>query len=96
MKRFQVLWAKRKTRGPQKGELLHIGGINGAGEICNIPIDEAIQGINSGSWEFYLVENLQEIPVTICSLDESETFLSSKGHGYLHNLLEELPEFTFA
>jgi len=96
MKRFQVLWAKKKTRGPFKGELMYIGGLNEEGEICNIPIDDAIQGIYSGIWEFYVLENTIEIPVSICTLNASEIFLTSKGHGYLHNLLEELPECTFA
>ncbi|MDR7130510.1 hypothetical protein J2X69_002866 [Algoriphagus sp. 4150] len=96
MKRFQILWATKRTSGPFKGELMSIGGINESGELWNISVDQAIEGIKTGIWEFYVVENLLEIPVSICTLNESETFLTSRGHGYLLNLLEELPEYSFS
>jgi len=87
-----VFYVKKISRGPFKGDITHIGGISETGENWNISIKEAIQGINSGNWEFYLVEKLEEIEVSICTLYDSETFLSTKGQGYLHNLLEDLPE----
>ena len=94
MKRFQVLWANKKTRGPFKGELKHIGGIDSRGNSWVLPVHKAIEGIKGGRWEFYVLEDWQEIPVTVCTLNKSETFLTSKGHGYLYNLLEELPEYA--
>ncbi|WBL44734.1 hypothetical protein PBT90_08570 [Algoriphagus halophytocola] len=95
MKRLQVHWAKKHTAGTSMGELRTIGGIDIHGNIWNIQVEEAIAGIRAGKWEFYLQENYLEIPITVHSLNESETFLLSQGHGYLPNLLDELPEISF-
>lgn len=96
MKRFQVYWAKKYSYGYFKGELQSIGGIDPNGNVWNMPVEKAIAGIQNREYEFFLLENLLEIPITVQSLNNSEIFLSSKGHGYLYNLLDELPEFTFA
>lgn len=95
MKRLQIFWTNKRNFGPGKGELKSIGGIKESGEIWNLNIEKAIEGIYQGIWEFYLVEGHLQVPVGICRLSDSEFFLSSKGHGYLHNLLEELPEVSF-
>lgn len=92
MNRFRIFYVKKITRGPFKGDITHISGISESGENWNISIHEAIEGISSGRWGFYLVEGLEEIQVSICSLHDSEVFLSARGQGYLHNLLEDLPE----
>ena len=96
MERFRIFFVKKTTKGPSEGDITHVGGINELGEKWSISIDEAIEGINAGIWEFYLVENFEEIPVNICTLNASETFLTAKGQGYLHNLLEDLPECELA
>lgn len=96
MKKFQVYWAKKQSSGYSKGELQSIGGIDGEGNVWNMSVDNAITGIQKGEYEFFLLENWLEIPITIQTLNQSEIYLSSKGHGYLYNLLDELPEFTFA
>lgn len=96
MIRFRVFYVKKISQGPMKGDITHIGGINEAGENWNISVNEAIEGINSGNWEFYIVEKLEEVQVSSCTVNDSETFLSTIGQGYLHNLLEELPECTLA
>jgi len=87
---------KKMMDGPMKGDITHIGGITDIGESWNLSINKAIHGIQAGIWEFYLMERLEEIPVKVCVLDAAEPFLAAKGQGYLHNLLEDLPECTFA
>ena len=96
MEKFRIFFVKKTTKGPSEGDITHVGGINELGEKWSISIDEAIEGINAGIWEFYLLENFEEIPVNICTLNASETFLTAKGQGYLHNLLEDLPECDLA
>jgi hypothetical protein len=95
MIRLRVLYVKRIMDGTTKGDITHIGGITETGENWNIAISEAINGIKAGVWEFYLMEELQEIQISICSLNRTETFLAAKGRGYLHNLMEDLPDCTF-
>ena len=96
MNRFRVHYVKKISAGPMKGDVTHIGGITEEGENWNISATEAIERINSGTWEFYMVERFEEIQVNICTANNSETFLSTKGRGYLHNLLEDLPECSLA
>ncbi|WP_339868418.1 hypothetical protein [uncultured Algoriphagus sp.] len=92
MKRFRVLFVNKVKSGAFEGDISHIGGFNENGENWTYTIQEAIEGISSGKCEFYIVENMENVRVGICALDESETFLMAKGKLYLYNLVEELPE----
>ena len=92
MKRLRILCAKKISEGPLVGSITHIGGVNGTVDKWTISIKEAIEGINSQTWEFYIAENREELQVIICTSTDSESILSAKGQGYLHNLLEDLPE----
>ena len=51
---------------------------------------EAVHGIMSGAFEFYIVEQFEEINVQVTG--EIEKSLTAKGQGYLHNLLLDLPD----
>ena len=92
MKRLRILCAKKGVQGVLKGQITHIGGVNGTGDKWNISTKEAIEGINSKTWEFYITENLEELKVTVSTSTDSDPILSAKGQGYLHNLVEDLPE----
>ncbi len=72
-----------------------IGGVDHLGAIWTLPIEEAIQGILAGTWEFYLIEDFLEIPIKANTYRGSETYLAARGKGYVLNLLEELPECDF-
>lgn len=92
MKRLRILCAKKISDGPLAGSITHVGGVNETGDKWAISTKEAIMGINSGTWEFYISENCEELQVTVCTSTDSKFFLSAKGQGYLHNLLEDLPD----
>lgn len=70
--------------------ITHVGGVNGTGERWNISISEAIKEIELGSFQFYIKEKSGEIPVIVDG--DIEKSLIAKGLGYLHNLLEDLPD----
>lgn len=95
MKRLQVLWASNSVIGKWEQELVMIGGVDHLGAIWTLPIEEAIQGILAGTWEFYLIEDFLEIPIKANTYRGSETYLAARGKGYVLNLLEELPECDF-
>lgn len=95
MKRLQVRWATKSAIGKWEQELVMIGGVDDSGSIWTLPIEEAIRGILAGNWEFFLIEDLLEIPVKANTYRGSETYLAARGKGYVLNLLEELPECDF-
>ncbi|MCE7056285.1 DUF3892 domain-containing protein [Algoriphagus sp. AGSA1] len=90
MKRLRILCTKKLTQGTFEGDITHIGGVNGTGEKWNISVKEAVDGIMSGAFEFYIVEQFEEINVQVTG--EIEKSLTAKGQGYLHNLLLDLPD----
>jgi len=92
MKRLQILCVKKENQGALNGQLTHIGGVNGTGDRWVLSVKDAILGINSQQWGFYINDKLEEIPVHIFSLDEFEKSLLAKKEGSLHNLLEDFLE----
>ena len=69
-----------------------IGGINNTGERWVISAQKAIEGITNGTWDFFILENHHEISVKAIHSTEGDPILLAIGEGYLHNLLEDLPE----
>ncbi|MBN7816984.1 DUF3892 domain-containing protein [Algoriphagus pacificus] len=90
MKRLRILCTKKVSRTSLQGSITHIGGVNGTGEKWTVSTKEAINGILSGEYEFYLLEKRDEIPVLISG--EQEKHLFAIGKESLTNLLEELPD----
>jgi len=90
MTRLRILCTQKSTFGKHPTEITHVGGVNGRGEKWKISVEDAMEKIHSGSFDFYIVENLIEIPVTIHQEDPCS--LVATGNGFLHNLLEDLPD----
>tara|TARA_R110002012_G_scaffold268206_2_gene452107 strand:+ start:2139 stop:2417 length:279 start_codon:yes stop_codon:yes gene_type:complete len=90
MKRLRILCVRKISKGTFSGDISHIGGVNGGGEKWNITVKEAIEGIQSGLYEFYIVDQFEEINVNISG--NIEKILTAKGNGYLHNLILDLPD----
>lgn len=87
MNRMRILCVRK---GALQGEITHIGGVNNTGDKWNLRVKDAIEGINSGQLDFFIVENFTQIEVK--RIGESAKSLFATGQGYLHNLLEDLPE----
>jgi hypothetical protein len=96
MDRLRVSFVKKIADGPMQGDITHIGGIKSDGEHWMYSVNEAIEGITAGVCSLYLLEKLQEIPISICIVNGTDRYLVAKGQGYLHNLLDDLPEVSFA
>lgn len=90
MKRLRILCSRKKTSTNKKIEITHIGGVNATGQRWNIATQEAVKGLLAGEFQFYVVEDFQELTVTVDS--ESHLTLFVTGPGFLHNFLEDLPE----
>jgi len=90
MKRLRILCAKKLPKTSVEGNITHIGGVNGSGEKWTVSVREAIAGIDTGTYEFFVVEKFDEIPVKITG--NTERSLSASGTVNPHNLLEDLPD----
>ncbi|MEB2778100.1 DUF3892 domain-containing protein [Algoriphagus sp. D3-2-R+10] len=90
MKRLRILCSKKNSKATFNHDITHIGGVNGTGEKWTISVRDAIAGIQSGLYEFYIVEHFKELDVRITG--DIEKSLTATGHGYLHNLLDDLPD----
>ena len=90
MKRLRILCTRKISKETFNGDISHIGGVNGGGEKWNIAVKEAVEGIQSGLYEFYMVDGFEEINVNISG--NIEKTLTAIGKGYLHNLLFDLPD----
>lgn len=72
-------------------DIIQVGGVNSRGEKWTISSDVAKKGIQNGEYEFYIVQEFQELAVSV-SGREGEKKLIVLGPGQLHNLLEGLPD----
>lgn len=95
MRKLIVHFIQKDTKS--KGSILiqKIGGVNNTGQRWAISTKEAVEGIRSGQWELFVLANKNEIPVRIREEENQTMILIAQGDGYLHNLLEDLPEVNF-
>ncbi|WP_339750696.1 hypothetical protein [Algoriphagus aquimarinus] len=91
MRKLIVHFIQKDTKSKDSIQILKIGGVNNTGQRWAISTKEAIDGIRSGQWELFILSNNNEIPVRIRQ-EENQLLLIAQGDGYLHNLLEDLPE----
>lgn len=90
MTRLRILCCKKVQESEQKIEITQVGGVNARGEKWAISTKDAIHGIQNGDYEFYIVHEFQELEVLVS--EDPEKQLLARDLGYLHNLLEDLPD----
>lgn len=86
--RFQILYASKKI---DNGELIitKIGGRNPLYQIWSLKLDQALEGIQSGNWEFFINSEGKSYPV---QLIESKLGTEIGTQGTNKNLIMELPD----
>ncbi|UCS92250.1 hypothetical protein KZP23_16275 [Echinicola marina] len=70
MRRLRIQCVNKVEKGPLKGSIEIIGGLNENGERWNITVEEAIKGIQSGLWEFYIIKEKLEENISFSSSEE--------------------------
>tara|TARA_R110002020_G_scaffold239760_2_gene452336 strand:- start:305 stop:604 length:300 start_codon:yes stop_codon:yes gene_type:complete len=95
MRKLTVHFIEKDKKSKESIQILKIGGVNNTGQRWAISTKEAIEGIRSGQWELFILANNKEIPVRIRQEENQSPVLIAQGDGYLHNLLEDLPEISF-
>jgi len=92
MTKLRIHFVKKEVTGSGLVAISQIGGINNTGERWVIFAEKAIEGITKRTWDFFILENHHEISVKAIHSTEGNPILIAIGEGYLHNLLEDLPE----
>jgi hypothetical protein len=88
----QVLCINKSDRMDPHERITHIGGINDSGQKWQITQQEAIQGIESGRWQFHVRVGLRDIKVVVAVSPYGNKYIKTEADGYQPNNLLSLPE----
>lgn len=88
----QIKYVKKSDRYNPHERITHIGGLNSDGTRWKITQQEAIDGITSGQWQFYVSVNGQSVWVIVAKSQYGNNYLKTQNDGEQPNNLLSLPE----
>lgn len=91
MSRHRVLCKQLSNLHQPHNKIEFIGGLNSDGTRWKVTQSRAIEGIESGKWEFYVQHNNIMVDIIVSSND-GEKYLKTKNDGIEPNNLLNLPE----
>lgn len=86
--RYQILCSSKKTVDGER-LITQIGGRNPLGEVWILKVEQAIEGIQSGSFEFFLNKDGQSFPIHIIETEFGYQIRTSDSQ---RNLILDLPD----
>ena len=88
----QVLCINKSDRMNPHERITHIGGINDIGQRWWITQQEAIQGIESGKWQFHVRVGLRDVRVIVATSQNENKYIKTEADEFQPNNLLSLPE----
>lgn len=88
----QISCINKIPRNDPYNRITHVGGINPNGTRWKLTLAEAISGIKSGKWRFFVMVNGRKVWVVIARSAAGNEYLKTEADGDEPNNLLSLPE----
>jgi hypothetical protein len=88
----QVLCINKSDRMNPHERITHIGGINDRGERWRITQQDAIEGIESGRWQFHVRVAVRDVPVVVAVSQYGNKYIKTEADGFQPDNLLSLPD----
>lgn len=88
----EILCINKDDRYNPQERITHIGGRNSPTEKWKITVDDAIRGIESGKWSFYVNRGGSKVNVIVSTSRSGRKYLKTVNDGEEPNNLLSLPE----